>query len=76
MNMKKRLNWHPKMEWFAYKNVMPNIGLQLCPKMRLMAVMNDFKNAVEKFPDCVDCYSLMAQVLTEQGNFDQADSFL
>lgn len=44
-------------------------------QMRLMVIMNEFKNAVEKFPDCVECYSLMAQVLSDQGQFEQADSF-
>lgn len=44
-------------------------------QMRLMGIMKEFKNAVEKFPDCVECYSLMAQVLSDQQQFDQADSF-
>lgn len=44
-------------------------------QMRLMSVMNEFKNAVEKYPDCIECYSLMAQVLSDQQQFDQADSF-
>ncbi|KAI8125537.1 hypothetical protein FF38_14340 [Lucilia cuprina] len=44
-------------------------------QMRLMMVMNEFKNAVEKFPDCVECYSLMAQVLSDQQQFQQADQF-
>lgn len=44
-------------------------------QMRLMMVMNEFKNAIEKFPDCVECYSLMAQVLSDQQQFQQADQF-
>lgn len=44
-------------------------------EMRLQSVMNDFKNAVEKYPDCVECYNLMAQVLSDQSQYDQADSF-
>ncbi|XP_067623529.1 mitochondrial import receptor subunit TOM70 [Eurosta solidaginis] len=44
-------------------------------QMRLMIVMNEFKNAIEKFPDCVECYSLMAQVLGDQQQFQQADQF-
>ncbi|CAD7079747.1 unnamed protein product [Hermetia illucens] len=44
-------------------------------QMRLSAVMNEFKNAIEKYPDCVECYSLMAQVLSDQSQYDQADSF-
>ncbi|XP_055382740.1 mitochondrial import receptor subunit TOM70 [Condylostylus longicornis] len=44
-------------------------------QMRLLSVMNEFKNAIDKFPNCVECYSLMAQVLTDQGQYDSADSF-
>ncbi|XP_011199679.2 mitochondrial import receptor subunit TOM70 [Bactrocera dorsalis] len=44
-------------------------------QMRLMIVMNEFKNAIEKFPDCIECYSLMAQVLADQQQFQQADQF-
>ncbi|XP_017484532.1 PREDICTED: mitochondrial import receptor subunit TOM70 [Rhagoletis zephyria] len=44
-------------------------------QIRLMIVMNEFKNAIEKFPDCVECYSLMAQVLGDQQQFQQADQF-
>lgn len=42
---------------------------------RLMIVMNEFKNAIEKFPDCVECYSMLAQVLADQQQFQQADLF-
>lgn len=44
-------------------------------QIALFTVMNDFNNAITKFPDCVESYSVMAQVLTEQQQFDQADSF-
>lgn len=44
-------------------------------QVALFTVMNDFNNAITKFPDCVESYSVMAQVLTEQQQFDQADSF-
>ncbi|XP_073826567.1 translocase of outer membrane 70 [Musca autumnalis] len=44
-------------------------------QMRLMRVMNEFRNAVEKYPDCVECYSLMAQVLSDQQQFPQAEQF-
>lgn len=44
-------------------------------EMALISVMNDFKMAIDKFPDCVECYSIMAQVLTEQAQYEQADSF-
>lgn len=41
----------------------------------LFAVIGDFKDAIDRFPACVECYSVMAQVLTEQGQYEQADSF-
>ncbi|KAL5279699.1 TOMM70A family protein [Megaselia abdita] len=41
--------------------------------LRLFTVMNEFKDVMERFPDCVDCYSLMAQVLSEQGQYAEAD---
>jgi import receptor subunit TOM70 len=44
-------------------------------QIALYTVMNDFQNAIAKFPQCVESYSVMAQVLTEQQQFDQADSF-
>ncbi|XP_004536233.1 mitochondrial import receptor subunit TOM70 [Ceratitis capitata] len=44
-------------------------------QMRLMIVMNEFKNAIEKYPDCVECFSLMGQVLSDQQQFQQADEF-
>lgn len=43
--------------------------------MRLFSAMNEFKKLMDKFPDCVDCYSLMAQVLSEQGQFAEADKY-
>lgn len=44
-------------------------------QMGLFEVMNALKQAIDKFPDCVECYSIMAQVLTEQGQYEQADLF-
>jgi len=44
-------------------------------QLALFTVMNDFNSAITKFPDCVESYSVMAQVLTEQQQFDQADTF-
>lgn len=44
-------------------------------EMEMYQVMNDFKDAIDKYPDCVDCYSVMAQVLAEQQQYDQADLF-
>lgn len=41
--------------------------------MMLMTVMNSFSSAMEKYPDCVECCSLLAQVLAEQQHFEQAD---
>lgn len=41
----------------------------------MFAVIGEFKDAIDKFPDCVECYSVMAQVLTEQGQYEQADIF-
>ncbi|XP_005180226.1 mitochondrial import receptor subunit TOM70 [Musca domestica] len=51
------------------------VALMSQDQMRLMMVMNEFKNAVEKYPDCVECYSLMAQVLSDQQQFPQAEQF-
>lgn len=51
------------------------LALMSQDQMRLIIVMNEFKNAIGKFPDCVECYSLMAQVLSDQQQFDQADQF-
>lgn len=41
----------------------------------LIVAMSSFKEALERFPKCFECYSVMAQVLTEQQQFDQADEF-
>lgn len=41
----------------------------------LRKVMDGFRNAIERFPDCVECYSLMAQVLSDQQEFSEADNF-
>lgn len=41
----------------------------------LFNVMNDFKHAIDKYPDCVDCYSVMGQVLSDQNQYEQASSF-
>lgn len=41
----------------------------------LRKVMESFRNTIERFPDCVECYSLMAQVLTDQQEFKEADKF-
>ncbi|KAH8333493.1 mitochondrial import receptor subunit TOM70 [Drosophila kikkawai] len=42
---------------------------------RLEAVMRSFEQAIERFPSCVECYSLMAQVLSDQQQFNQAQEY-
>ncbi|XP_017065465.2 mitochondrial import receptor subunit TOM70 [Drosophila eugracilis] len=42
---------------------------------RLEGVMRSFEQAIEKFPSCVECYSLMAQVLADQQQFPQAQEY-
>lgn len=32
-----------------------------------------FEEAIQKFPDCTECYMLYAQVLTDKGEFEEAD---
>ncbi|XP_058454079.1 mitochondrial import receptor subunit TOM70 [Malaya genurostris] len=41
----------------------------------LRKVMEGFRDAIDRFPDCVECYSLMAQVLSDQQEFQEADNF-
>lgn len=41
----------------------------------LIVAMSSFQEAIQRFPKCVECYSVMAQVLTEQQQFEQADVF-
>ncbi|EDV58839.1 mitochondrial import receptor subunit TOM70 [Drosophila erecta] len=42
---------------------------------RLESVMHNFQNAIERFPSCVECYSLMAQMLADQQQFSQAQEY-
>ncbi|XP_017049057.2 mitochondrial import receptor subunit TOM70 [Drosophila ficusphila] len=42
---------------------------------RLEGVMRAFEEAIERFPKCVECYSLMAQVLADQQQFFQAQKY-
>lgn len=44
-------------------------------RSRIASVINDFNEAIRKFPDCMECYSLMAQVLSDQHHFSEADQF-
>jgi len=37
------------------------------------SVLDKFKEAIEKFPKCVETYALYAQVLNDQQEFDKAD---
>ncbi|XP_058062233.1 mitochondrial import receptor subunit TOM70 [Anopheles bellator] len=41
----------------------------------LRNVMKRFNDILEQFPNCVECYSIMAQVLTEQQQYQEADNF-
>ncbi|KAK3927906.1 Mitochondrial import receptor subunit TOM70 [Frankliniella fusca] len=34
-----------------------------------------FEEAIQKFPDCQECYMLYAQVLNDKGNFEDADKY-
>ncbi|XP_030556789.1 mitochondrial import receptor subunit TOM70 [Drosophila novamexicana] len=51
------------------------LSLMSGDQKRLERVIQDFEKAIEKFPDCVECYSLMAQVLADQQQFPQAQQF-
>lgn len=51
------------------------IAVQTQNRFKLNEVMEDFSKAIDKFPDCVECFSLMAQILSDQGQFGPADSF-
>lgn len=44
-------------------------------QMRLITLMEGFKGAIERYSDCVECYSILAQILCEQGQFAEADTF-
>ncbi|CAL7945260.1 unnamed protein product [Xylocopa violacea] len=37
--------------------------------------MENFEEAFEKFPDCPECYTLYAQMLTERHKFEEADTY-
>lgn len=42
---------------------------------KLNEVMEQFSAAIDRYPDCVECYSIMAQILSDQGRFGPADEF-
>ncbi|XP_043259662.1 mitochondrial import receptor subunit TOM70 [Colletes gigas] len=37
--------------------------------------LNDFEKAFEKFPNCIDCYILFAQILSEKEEYYKADTY-
>lgn len=42
---------------------------------KLNEIMNEFTEAIDRYPDCTECYSIMAQILSDQGRFGPADEF-
>lgn len=51
------------------------LALMTADQQRLERVIKEFEMAIEKFPDCIECYSLMAQVLADQQQFSQAQQY-
>ncbi|KAG7203795.1 hypothetical protein KM043_013814 [Ampulex compressa] len=41
----------------------------------LKNVLQDFEDAIQKFPDCPECYTLYAQILSETQEYERADTF-
>uniref|UniRef100_A0A1B0DDC5 Mitochondrial import receptor subunit TOM70 n=1 Tax=Phlebotomus papatasi TaxID=29031 RepID=A0A1B0DDC5_PHLPP len=41
--------------------------------MKSFHLLEKFRDAMERFPKCVECYSIMAQILTEQQQYKEAD---
>ncbi|XP_064079073.1 mitochondrial import receptor subunit TOM70-like [Macrobrachium nipponense] len=50
-------------------------AFQLGDKAKVDEVMKKFDEAIKNFPKCVECYVLYAQVLCDQGEHEQADSY-
>lgn len=50
-------------------------AMQNKDEVALRKVIDGFRKAIERFPDCVECYSLMAQVLSDQQEFQEANNF-
>lgn len=44
-------------------------------QFKLNSVMEEFSAAIDRFPECVECYSIMAQILSDQGRYGPADEF-
>ncbi|KAJ9594419.1 hypothetical protein L9F63_014144 [Diploptera punctata] len=42
---------------------------------KLEEVMKAFEEAIQKFPKCSECYTLYAQVLSDQQEYDKADKY-
>lgn len=42
---------------------------------KLFAKINDFTEAVKDYPDCIEVYSLFAQILSDQQQFQLADDY-
>uniref|UniRef100_A0A1L8DVS1 Putative translocase of outer mitochondrial membrane complex subunit n=1 Tax=Nyssomyia neivai TaxID=330878 RepID=A0A1L8DVS1_9DIPT len=41
--------------------------------MKSFQLLEKFRDAMERFPKCVECYSIMAQILMEQQQFKESD---
>ncbi|XP_034128485.1 mitochondrial import receptor subunit TOM70 [Drosophila guanche] len=44
-------------------------------QLRLEGVVRKLEQAIEQFPTCVECYSMLAQVMADQQNFQQAQQY-
>lgn len=44
-------------------------------QFKLVQLMEGFKDAIEAYSECVECYSILAQILSEQGQYGEADQF-
>ncbi|XP_059615764.1 mitochondrial import receptor subunit TOM70 [Phlebotomus argentipes] len=67
--------------------LVPNFGMAYVQKLyveyrnalmaedpvRSFQLLEKFRDAMERFPKCVECYSIMAQILTEQQQYKEAD---
>ncbi|XP_067009479.1 mitochondrial import receptor subunit TOM70 [Anabrus simplex] len=42
---------------------------------KMEEVMKDFQSAIQRFPTCSECYTLFAQVLCDQQEYEKADSY-
>lgn len=51
------------------------LAVQSGNQAALQEVVENFQKAIQRFPDCAECYSLMAQIMNEQGQFGPAEEF-